>query len=145
MQLSILPCMTFDGICHCASGVRKETNGSQQSGNGDEMQDEIKDDPSYQRAVTGKPPADPSKEMLTLQGTIGMPGNIRALRMRYIPGLLKLNNARKESLKQSRLQHPRRHDFSNRVICPPESQPVHGCSSHSLKHGEYCMTCFDTK
>lgn len=51
--------------------VRKETNGSQQSGNGDEMQDEMKDDPSYQRAVTGKPPADPSKEMLTLQGTIG--------------------------------------------------------------------------
>ena len=49
-------------------------NGSQHSGNGDEMQDEIKDDPSYQRTVTGKPPADPSKEMLTLQGTIGMPG-----------------------------------------------------------------------
>ncbi len=85
----------FIGIWHCVSGVRQEMNRSQQLGNGDEMQDEMKDDPSYQRAVTGKPPADPSKEMLTLQGTIGMLGNIRALRMSHIPGLLKLDNALK--------------------------------------------------
>ena len=112
--------MMFDGIWHCASGVRKEMNGSQHSGNGDEMQDEIKDDPSYQRTVTGKPPADPSKEMLTLQGTIGMPGNIRALRMSDIPELLKLDSALKGS------------------------QPVHGYCLHSLKDEIACMTCFAT-
>jgi len=72
VQLFTMPCMMLDGIWQCASGVKM--NGSQQSINGDEMQDEMKDDPSYQRTVTGKPPADPSKEMLTLQGTIGMPG-----------------------------------------------------------------------
>ena len=90
-------------------------NGSQQSDNGAEMQD----DPSYQRTVNGKPPADLSKEMLTLQGTIGMPEIIRAFRMTYIPGLLTLNNALEGF------------------------QPVHGYCSHSLKHGELCMTCFD--
>ncbi len=65
-------CVTGGALHHCqvlhpASGVR------QQPADADKLEDVVKGDASYQRTVQGKPPADPSKEMLTLQGTIGIP------------------------------------------------------------------------
>ena len=41
---------------------------------GNSLADTVSHDPSYQRTVRGQQPADPSKEALTLQGTIGTSG-----------------------------------------------------------------------
>lgn len=42
------------------------------SGSTNNLEDQVNHDASYQRAVKGQAPADPNKEALTLQGTIGI-------------------------------------------------------------------------
>ena len=47
---------------------------------GSSLEDQVTQDPSYQRTVKGQTLADPHKEALTLQGTIGTPS---CHRLRY--------------------------------------------------------------
>ena len=46
----------------------------QEAGNNNNLEEQVHHDASYQRTVKGQVLADPSKEALTLQGTIGIPG-----------------------------------------------------------------------
>ena len=46
----------------------------QEAGNKNNLEDQVNHDASYQRTVKGQAPADPNKDALTLQGTIGISG-----------------------------------------------------------------------
>ena len=52
-------------LCGLLSGTKQQAGSS--------LEDQVSQDPSYQRTVRGQTPAEPHKEALTLQGTIGTP------------------------------------------------------------------------